>query len=121
MTEDSKLRTALPSTLMATNLSHLVPSGPRIENPFNESLALLLTSTMYGRPAAFCCSASGARKKVDLDPAPTIVRSLGTVNCSTYVPESTSIVSPDFAALIAAWIVGKSFGTVVTDAALLVC
>ncbi len=58
---------------------------------------------------------------VVLAPDHIIVRLLLIVICSVYVPGSTFIILPGVAAFIAACIVGKSVGTVITEAALDIC
>ena len=116
ITTDIRLILPLSNTLIPTNVPQSVPSRPLIVNPFILTSAPLLTSTIYGRSITLgsMSSSGGDSTIVDSEPEPIIVKFLLIVICSVYVPGNTFIVSPGFEAFIAACIVGKSVGTVIS-------
>jgi hypothetical protein len=87
-------------------------------NPFMVTITLLKISTIFALPGKGITgvgfNTSGVSIIVDFAPEPIIVKFLLIVSCSVYVSGNTFIVSPGFEAFIAAYIVGKSVGTVIS-------
>ncbi len=84
----------------------LIPvTGPCTVKPLISAVMEPVTEIISLVPVGLLTSTLGAWMIVVPEPAPVKVRFLLITTCSVYVPAATLIVSPDEAAVTAAWIV----------------